>query len=177
MSTPERPTVLVVDDDPYLHVIASLELPDLDLLEASTMEDAYELARRREPQAILVDRRLPDGDGLDLVRRIRRTQKLAQVPILFITAGHDEADRLDVLRAGADEYLRKPLEADEVLARLRRLLELPPDQLRPRRARLAGGLQRGDVQGDPDPVRPPGGGEAKGTARRRGVFRRLRRGR
>ena len=165
--------VLVVDDDPYLRIVVSLELPTIELLEASTMDDAYELARTGEPAAVLVDRHLAVGDGLELVRRLRRTRTLAQLPVLLITAGHDEGDREEALRAGADEYLAKPLEPSDLLARLTRLLELAPEELRPRRGRLVAALHAG-VEGDPDPVAEAD--EPRRPARRRGLIGRFRRG-
>lgn len=172
--TSDKLKVLVVDDDPYMRILLSLEVPDVDLLEASTIDDAYELARSGDPQVILVDRRLADGDGLDLVRRLRRNRALAQLPILVITAGHDEADRAAVVKAGADEYVPKPLEATELMVRVRRLLELPPEELKRRRTRLLAALQHGDAHGDPDPLppQPPGGERASG---RRGFLDRFRR--
>jgi DNA-binding response OmpR family regulator len=162
--------VLVVDDDPYLRIVVSLELPSIELLEASTMDEAYELARTGEPAAVLVDRRLADGDGIELVRRMRRNRALAQLPILVITAGHAEGDREEVLRAGADEYLPKPLEPADLMARLARLVELAPDERRPRRARLIAALQRGEVAGDPDPLPEPDEG-AHRRPKRRGLGR------
>ncbi len=160
-------TVLLVDDDAYLRVVASMELPGVELIEAGSIHEALEVARATEPDAVLVDRRLPDGDGLDLVRQLREIEALARVPVLVITAGHDEAHRIDVLRAGADEYLAKPFEPADLLARLERVLAVPPGGRRQRRLSLIQRLQAG-ITGDPDPLPPP----PAPTPRRRGLFRR-----
>jgi DNA-binding response OmpR family regulator len=144
--------ILVVDDDTFLRMLVSIELPDCELLEADRAEEAYELARAEQPDAILIDVRLPDGDGIDLLRRLRRTGSLATTPILIITAGHDEALRTEIMRAGADEYLPKPIEGTQLVQRLERLLSIAPTERRLRRRDLVDKLEHGTT-GDPDP--PP----------------------
>jgi len=175
----EQIRVLVVDDDPYLRVTLSLEMPDVELLEAASAQEAVEVAVNEKPDAILVDVRLPDGDGLDLIREMRRIDILDRVPVLVITAGHNEANRADVLRSGADEYLPKPLDPAELVARVERLLAQHPDERRPRRLKLIGRLEGGGEAGDPDPL--PAGATDAFAARRgdperrrglRGLFRR-----
>jgi DNA-binding response OmpR family regulator len=125
--------LLVVDDDPFAQIIASLELPDLTLLEASGSAEAYQMAVARRPGAIVVDLRLSDGDGLDLVRRVRRTVALARTPVVVLTSGHDEAQRATVLQAGADGYLAKPFDAEVLVTELARVMAIPPEERRPRR--------------------------------------------
>ena len=134
--------VLVVDDDPLVRMILGLELPDLDVLEATRLEEGYELACSQKPDAIIVDVKLPDGDGIDLVRRMRRTGATSGTPILVLTAGHDEARRSEIMGAGADEYLPKPFEADDLLTRLHELLSLSRDARRERRADESGRRRR-----------------------------------
>ncbi|WP_204269736.1 response regulator, partial [Klebsiella michiganensis] len=74
--------------------------------------------------AILVDRMLPDGDGLDWVRAQRRAGNAA--PILIVTAEHDAVDqRVEGLNAGADDYMLKPMPLDELVARVRAVLRRP----------------------------------------------------
>src|SRR5688500_14059514 len=116
--------VLVVDDDAYVRMMLSLEAPEFGLLEASRLSEGWEVVVAERPDAIFVDRRLPDGDGLDLVRQIRADSGLAKIPIFVITVGHDEAERLEVMEAGADEYLPKPIESVELRARLVRVLSI-----------------------------------------------------
>lgn len=166
----EARRVLVVDDDTFLHILLSMELPSVDLLEASRLDEAYEVAKAERPDAILLDVKLADGDGIDLLRRIRRTAPLAQTPVLVITAGHDEARRPEMLQAGADEYLPKPIDAPDLIARLERILAVPPSERRGRRQTL---LERiGHRGGDPDPVRHPSDARSAPASRRRGLFRR-----
>lgn len=161
----ENPRILVVDDDTFLRMLVSVEIPDAELLEASRADEAYEIARREKPDAVLLDLRLPDGDGIDLLRKLRQTPPLAQTPILVITAGHDEAHRTEMLKAGADEYLAKPIEGVDLQARLDRILAVPPDERRQRRQEMLDRLD-GGLDGDPDPV-PHDSGEEPETPRRR----------
>ena len=156
--------ILVIDDDTFLRMLVSIELPDCELLEADRAEEAYEIAKAEQPDAILIDVRLPDGDGIDLLRRLRRTGSLATTPILIITAGHDEAQRTEIMRAGADEYLSKPIEGAQLVERLERLMSIEPTERRLRRRDLIDKLEHG-VTGDPDP--PPVDAEKENQPRGR----------
>lgn len=126
-------TVLVVDDDTAQRVFLAFDLLDFELLEASSLSEGYAMAVESVPDAIVVDRRLQDGDGLDLVRRIRRNSKLVQVPVFVVTAAFDEADRVAVMRAGADAYIGKPLNSGDLESKLLELLATDPEQRRPER--------------------------------------------
>ena len=87
--------------------------------------DAASLAARDNAYAVLViDRGLPDGDGLDLVRRLRAAA--IRTPCLMLTARDALHDRVDGLESGADDYLTKPFSMDEFVARVRALMRRPP---------------------------------------------------
>lgn len=136
--------VLLVDDDVTIGVMLSIGLPDLVLVEANSLAEARAVLAAddaRSVDAVVVDRRLADGDGLDLVRDIRRTFATSRTPIVLITAGYDEADRAAVLRAGADRYLAKPIDPDELVAHVSSVLAVAPADRRVNRADAA----RGDV--------------------------------
>ena len=166
--------LLVVDDDTYLHVMVSLALPHVTVLEAGTLAAGIALAEDGALGGIVIDRRLPDGDGLDLVRRLRETPLHAHTPIIVITAGHQEWHRMRVLRAGADEYLAKPFEPEHLMARLERLLRLDGTDREGRRDELTQRLWDGE-QGDPDPLVDAVVDEAVLPARERSLFSALRR--
>lgn len=134
--------VLLVDDDVAIGVMLSIGLPDVPLVEANSLTEARSLlAGDATFDAVIVDRRLHDGDGLDLVREIRRTFSTSRTPIVVITAGHDEADRVAVLRAGADRYLGKPVDPNELVAHVSSVLSIAPADRRGVRADAA----RGDI--------------------------------
>ncbi len=145
--------VLVVDDDIAVAMMLAMQLPHVEVLEASRITQALAMARERSPQAVIVDRKLADGDGLDLVRALRDTPDAESVPILLVTAGHDPADHPEVLAAGADEYLAKPVEPSDLEELLRELLELSPSRLRSRRAR--GGRPLRAEPSEPAPEQAP----------------------
>jgi DNA-binding response OmpR family regulator len=121
-----RLRVLVVDDDAYMRVLCSLEFPELDLLEATGVQDGLRLAEDERPDVVVIDVHLAGRDGLDLLRLLRDHGPTSQIPAVVITAGHDEGQRAKVIGAGADEYLRKPLDSDEFRERLVDLMAMTP---------------------------------------------------
>jgi two-component system KDP operon response regulator KdpE len=95
---------------------AALESHEYRLVEATTSREGLAQATGRSPDIILLDLGLPDGDGIDLARRIR---EWTSTPIIVISARGKEQDKVAALDAGADDYLTKPFGTDELLARLR----------------------------------------------------------
>jgi two-component system KDP operon response regulator KdpE len=110
--------VLVVEDEPGMRKLlhASLAANGFRVVQASTVAEALSLAPSHNPELILLDLGLPDGDGLDLTRRFR---EWTQVPILVISARGRDDDKVTVLDAGADDYVTKPFSMNELLARMR----------------------------------------------------------
>ena len=110
--------VMVVEDDaPVRHLItASLSAEDYTVIVAHTAAEAVHLATTRNPYMILLDLGLPDGDGVEVIKQIRLW---AETPIIVISARDEDADKIEALDAGADDYLTKPFSVAELLARLR----------------------------------------------------------
>jgi two-component system, OmpR family, KDP operon response regulator KdpE len=120
------PRVLIVDDEPQilrgLRVV--LRGAGFDVVPAATVEEALDAAALQAPDAAIVDLLLPDGDGVELTRRLR---EWTQAPILVLSAIGDEADKIRALDAGADDYVTKPFGSQELTARLRAVLRRVSD--------------------------------------------------
>jgi two-component system response regulator MprA len=113
--------VLVVDDDPKIRSVLGrgLRFEGYAVQAAADGAEALKLARNWSPDVIILDVMLPDMDGMEVCRRLRRG---LATPILMLTARGDVPDRIEGLDSGADDYLVKPFEFDELVARLRALL-------------------------------------------------------
>jgi two-component system, OmpR family, response regulator len=113
-----RGRVLVVEDDPRLGpIVRDVLSASWDVELVTTRVDALEAALHRLFDVLVVDRRLPDGDGLDVVADLRRLR--VATPALMLTALGEVHDRVAGLDAGANDYLVKPFDFDELNARLR----------------------------------------------------------
>jgi two-component system KDP operon response regulator KdpE len=119
--TGQGPLVLVVEDEPQMRrfLRASLTAHAFRLAEAGTAQEAVASLTTQSPEVILLDLGLPDRDGIELTREIRGW---SYVPIIVISARGREADKVDALDAGADDYLTKPFGVGELLARIRAAL-------------------------------------------------------
>lgn len=112
------PTVLVVDDEAALRKLVRVALESLDwkVIEAADSKHAVIEAATGQPDLILLDLTLPDGDGLDVLVRLR---EFSSVPIIVVSARGDDSAKIALLDAGADDYITKPFSTGELLARLR----------------------------------------------------------
>jgi DNA-binding response OmpR family regulator len=123
--------VLVVDDEPKIVrlVQAYLERAGFQVIPAYYGREALDLFRREEPALIVLDLMLPDIDGMDVARKIR---KESDVPIIMLTARTEEADRVAGLELGADDYVVKPFNPRELVARVRAVLRRSEGLMKPR---------------------------------------------
>jgi two-component system alkaline phosphatase synthesis response regulator PhoP len=114
-------TILVVDDEPKIVQLARdyLEHAGFAVLTAPGGKPALELAQAKQPDLIVLDLGLPDLDGLDVLRTVRRE---ADLPVIVLTARAEETDKLVGLELGADDYLTKPFSPKELVARVRAVL-------------------------------------------------------
>jgi two-component system KDP operon response regulator KdpE len=112
------PLILVVEDELQMRRLlrTALGVQDYRMVEAETVKEALAVATTHNPELVLLDLGLPDGDGLDLIANVRGW---SQVPIIVISARGREGDKVAALDAGADDYLTKPFGVDELLARIR----------------------------------------------------------
>lgn len=117
----QGPLVLVVEDEPQMRRFLRplLSSQGYRLVEAESAAEALAMATAHNPELVLLDLGLPDGDGIELTHRFR---EWTQAPILIISARGREEDRVEALDAGADDYLTKPFGGRELLARIRAAL-------------------------------------------------------
>ncbi len=146
--------LLLIDDDHRLAAMVGdyLRAAGYDVDVAGTLAEGRGRLARELPDALVLDLMLPDGDGLDLTRELRADARTRRLPLLMLTARGEPTDRIVGLEIGADDYLPKPFEPRELLARVKALLrraspEAPGEVLRfgrleididQRRARLDG---------------------------------------
>lgn len=121
----EGTRILLVEDDPALarEVVRALEREHWALDLVSCLADAFEAVILYPYRLILLDRRLPDGDGIDLIPAAKL--RVPSPSIIFLTARDDVIDRIQGLDAGADDYLIKPFALDELMARVRAAMRRP----------------------------------------------------
>lgn len=137
-------TILFVEDEAPIRDLVrfALSRAGMAMLEAEDAERALALLHSRRPDLVLIDWMLPGASGLQLLRRIRRTEPLQDLPVILLTAMAEEEHKIQGLDAGADDYVTKPFSPAELVARIRALL---------RRAQgldQAGRLRRGALEID-----------------------------
>ncbi|MFF1823695.1 response regulator transcription factor [Kribbella sp. NPDC058245] len=146
--------VLVVDDEENILAMltTTLRFAGFTVASAATGSEALEQAREFRPEVIVLDVMLPDLDGFEVCRRLRRDG--VDAPVLFLTARDAREDKVAGLTLGGDDYVTKPFDLDELVARIKVLLR------RGRSVRQAGErLKAGRVELDPDTHEVWSGGE------------------
>lgn len=137
--------ILVVDDDKAVVRLMRgyLEQAGFETLIAYNGDTAMHIIRREQPNLVLLDLMLPDRDGWDITRAIRSDPKLATLPLIMLTARVTDADKIIGLELGADDYITKPYNPREVVARVRARLRIQRGAQRSTTNRLlrVGGLQ------------------------------------
>jgi two-component system, OmpR family, KDP operon response regulator KdpE len=118
---PRPPRVLVVDDEPQIVRALKVVLREagFEAVAAESESQALDLAAVHPPEAAIIDLVLPDGDGVDLTRKLR---EWSEMPILVLSAVGEEDQKVRALEAGADDYITKPFGARELVARLQAAL-------------------------------------------------------
>ena len=119
--------VLVVDDEAPLRraLTTSLEARGFAVVQASSGEQAIVLAADRRCDLMVLDLGLGDLEGLEVLQRIR---SFSTMPVIVLTARHTQGDKVALLDAGADDYVTKPFDTEELLARIRAALRRRPDE-------------------------------------------------
>lgn len=120
----DKPTLLVVDDETSIldYISLGLKYEGFDFVTAGTCAEAEKQLREKSIDLVVLDRMLPDGDGITLCGKLKERYGL---PVLLLSALGEVEDRVEGLNAGADDYLPKPFQFDELVARVRALLRRP----------------------------------------------------
>ncbi|PYN81737.1 MAG: DNA-binding response regulator [Candidatus Rokuibacteriota bacterium] len=126
--------VLVVEDEPDIRrlIVLHLERDGFRCRTASNGPEALREARAVVPDLVVLDLMLPELDGLEVCRQLRRDASTAAVPIIMLTAKSDEVDRVVGLEIGADDYVSKPFSPKELVARVRAVLRRARPEPAPR---------------------------------------------
>jgi two-component system, OmpR family, KDP operon response regulator KdpE len=116
-----KPRVLVVDDEPAIlrFLRPALEANGFQVMAAATASEATQRIAGEHPEIIVLDLGLPDGDGKDVIRQVRQW---SDVPIVVLSAREREAEKIEALDLGADDFVNKPFGVGELMARLRAAL-------------------------------------------------------
>ncbi len=110
--------VLVVEDSSEMRAViqSSLTVEGFEVQTAVSLSEARAMMRHADPDVVVLDLGLPDGDGKQLVQEVRQHKA---TPIIVVSARHQESQKIEMLDAGADDYLSKPFSVGELLARIR----------------------------------------------------------
>lgn len=124
-------TILVIEDEPAIQelIAVNLSFAGHKVLRAYDAEQAQTLIRAELPDLILLDWMLPGASGITLAKKLRSDERTRQVPVIMLTAKGAEADKIEGLEAGADDYITKPFSPKELLARIKAVLRRRAPQL------------------------------------------------
>jgi signal transduction histidine kinase/DNA-binding response OmpR family regulator len=119
-----KPLLLIAEDNSDVkHLIESICKEDFRIMTAENGKKAFQIAQEKIPDIIITDIMMPEMDGMELCERLRASEITSHVPIIMLTARGDQKDKLEGLKKGADDYLIKPFDAEEILLRLHNLLD------------------------------------------------------
>ncbi len=122
--SPDR-TILVIDDEPVNIQVLSRKLKweGLGVLTAKNGQEGLELAKSGSPDLILLDIMMPGMDGFEVCQKLREDERTKSIPVIFVTAQNSKQGKLDGLKAGAVDYITKPIDLEETTARIRSQLK------------------------------------------------------
>ena len=123
--TVTKSKILIVEDDPDVAemLTAYFRSQEYDVFTVNWGEDGVRSAQQVSPDLVILDIRLPDIDGYEVAHRLRNDRRTAEIPIIFLTEKRDRADRLQGLEIGADDYITKPFDIQELRLRVRNALK------------------------------------------------------
>lgn len=124
LPTAEPPSILIVEDEDAIRGVLTFTLSRSGyyVSEASDCATARDQIEGRMPDLVVLDWMLPDSPGIELLRELRRNPRTRQLPVVFLTAKSEEADKITGLKSGADDYVTKPFSRQELLLRIEAVL-------------------------------------------------------
>ncbi|MCR1841420.1 response regulator [Murimonas intestini] len=129
----DKRTILIVEDDKYIinFISMSLKKENYRYYAAKSVEEAVSLFYANQPDLIILDLGLPDGDGIEVIERVREK---SQIPIIVVSARQEEQEKIRALDMGADDYVTKPFYMGELMARIRvamrKHIQVPGSQMK-----------------------------------------------
>ncbi len=157
----QEATILIVDDESSIRdmVELALDLAGFQCLQAANARDAHTIILDRQPDLVLLDWMMPETNGIELLRRLRRDELTAELPVIMLTAKTGEGNTIHGLEGGADDYIPKPFAPRELVARIRAVLrrsrqEQTEEALEVEGLRLDPVAHRVFAQGDPVDMGP-----------------------
>ncbi len=135
-------TILVVEDEETLldTLAYNLERDGYNVLKAEDGEQALKLVRKKHPDLVVLDIMLPQIDGLAVCRMVRKDPDISHIPIIMLTARGTQGDKMVGLDSGADDYITKPFDLGEFLARVRAVLRRSPGKVINQQTLEVGGI-------------------------------------
>ena len=153
------PLIAVVDDDPDILDLVSVHLKKagMKVRPFPDSEPFHRFLHQDTPDLVILDLMLPDADGIDVCKALRREERFSAVPVIMLTARADEVDRVLGLEIGADDYITKPFSPKELVARVKAVLRRSrPQEHRMQKVEIGGlltlDLQRHEVFADGERV-------------------------
>jgi len=131
-------TILIADDEPTNRLVAKLALSKegYNLIEATNGEEAVKLANEHHPDVILMDAVMPKMDGFKAIKKIKENLELENIPILMITALDSKEDKVKAFNSGANDYLNKPFDMQELILRVRSFVQMRELYIKNLKARI-----------------------------------------
>ena len=137
METNQKKKLLIVDDEPQIRMLLKEFLSEtFDVELAANGKEALVLAKSYKPNVILMDIMMPELDGVTTVQKLRMDDHTRHIPVLMLTAANTSQERIRAFNFGADDFISKPFEVDELVSRInaklnrvKELRELPPDRI------------------------------------------------
>ena len=116
--------IFVVDDEPDILKLVSLHLrkANFEAIGLTNAKELFDLLENRVPSLIILDLMLPDADGFDVCKQLKRDDRFSTIPIIMLTAKGEETDKIVGLELGADDYVTKPFSPKELVARVKAVL-------------------------------------------------------